>query len=180
MGTEKVISYLEKVAEAQDEVMWKYMSYQKMGQLFHVLGDYEQAVKYYEIAAQGFAKGDKGFKVAEVNGSLIEMCLESGDYEEAIRLLKEKEYSQRMRYSSTGETENPADITSLIFNLEKYYFGSQSVLQKEDFRHYLMEIMRIDGRGRLEQAQALEAKIKALGEDDVLVRVLIEIARDRV
>ncbi len=146
--------------------------YHLMGELYFKTGQPEEALGYY----QKFLEGQKEFRDL---GPVVNL-LYLDRFEEAIRLLDAKEYSQRLRYSSAGETQIPADITRLSYNLEKYYSGSQSVLQKEDFRHYLMKIMRIDGRGRLEQAQALEAKIEALGGDDVLVKALIEIARDRV
>jgi len=68
----------------------------------------------------------------------------------------------------------------LIYSLEKYSSGIKSDLQKEDFRKYLMEIMSIDRKGRLEQVQAFQAKLKTLGEEDVLVKALQEIARDRM
>lgn len=166
---ELALEFFEGIEEHfEDNSFW----YHLMGELYLKTGQPVKALGYY----QKYLKSQKEFRDL---GPVVAL-LYLDRFEEALKLLEEKEYSQRMRYSSTGETEDPADITSLIFNLEKYYSGNQSVLQKEDFRQYLIEIMSIDGRDRLEQVQAIEAKVKALGEDDVLVKVLIEIARDRI
>lgn len=166
---ELALGFFEGIEEHfEDNSFW----YHLMGELYFKTGQPEKALSYY----QKYLEGQKEFRDL---GPVVAL-LYLDRFEEALKLLGEKEYSQRMRYNSTGETQIPADIISLSYSLEKYYSGSQSILEKEDFRHYLMEIISIDGRDRLEKVKDFEAEVKDLGEDDVLVKALIEIARDRI
>lgn len=152
----------------EDNSYW----YHLMGELYFQTGQPAKALTYY----QKYLQGHKDFR--DLGPVITLLYLDRN--QEALNLLQAKGYSQTRRFNYMGESERPTDITALTHNLNKYRSRMKSILSKEEFRSSLVEIMNIDGRDRLEQFHSFERKIKALGEDDVLVQILCELARDRI
>lgn len=162
---------IELYKEIEDEMSKSSFWFQTMGELYFKTGETEKALDYYLT----YLNKEKEFRDL---GPVI-AYLYHDDVLGAVKLLKENSYSQRARYNSDGESEKPADINLLISSLESYYSGTKSVLNRDNFRKYLLEIMNIDGSNRFEQVRAFQTKIQSLGDKDVLVIVLRELAQDR-
>lgn len=146
--------------------------YHLMGELYFKTGRTAKALPYY----LKYLNSVKEFRDL---GPVI-VLLYQDDVNGAITLLQTKGYSQRVRYSPEGETIKPADIQTLLSNLQRYKSEAKSILSKGDFRKYLLEIINIDGRNRLEKVKAFQEKITSFGENDVLVKALNELAADRL
>ncbi|MEL7564521.1 MAG: tetratricopeptide repeat protein [Dehalobacterium sp.] len=162
---------IELYQEIEDEMSKSIFWFHIMGELYFKTGEVEKALDYY----LAYLNKEKEFRdLGPVIASLYH-----DDVIGAIKLLKENSYSERARYNSNGGTEKPSDINLLISNLESYHSGTKSVLNRDDFHEYLLEIINIDGSNRFEKVCAFQNKIKSLGDKDVLVIVLGELAKDR-
>lgn len=162
---------IELYKEIEDEMSKSIFWFHRMGELYFKTGEVEKALDNY----QAYLNKEKEFRdLGPVIASLYH-----DDVIGAIKLLKENSYSERARYNSNGETEKPADINLRISNLESYHSGTKSVLSRNDFRKYLLEIINIDGSNRFEKVSAFQSKIESLGDKDVLVIVLSKLAKDR-
>ncbi|NLI91474.1 MAG: hypothetical protein GX434_04500 [Peptococcaceae bacterium] len=89
VSTEKAISYLERVTQAQGENLWKYNGFTMIGKLYKTIGDYKQSEHWLNLALQGYQslKRNDDWKTAEVSGSLIEIYLETEAYAKAMALI---------------------------------------------------------------------------------------------
>lgn len=163
---------LKLYEEIENEMSKSIFWFHQMGELYFRTGNTEKAIEYY----QRYLNKEKEFRDL---GPVIAYLYHDNVYG-AIKLLKENSYSERVRYNSERETEKSAEINQLINNLERYHNGVKSAVAKEDFKKYLWEIMSINGSNRFEKVQAFQAKIKSLGEKDILVLVLKELAKDRL
>ncbi|WP_347489048.1 tetratricopeptide repeat protein [Desulfoscipio sp. XC116] len=159
--------YEEIADEMSKSIFWDH----HMGKLYLKTGQAEKALDYYRT----YLNKEREFQ----DLGPVMAFLYHDNISGAIKLLKENSYSQRIRYNSDGETEKPADINLLISNLESYHNGAKSVLNRDDFHKYLREIINIDGSNRFEKVRAFQSKIASLGDKDVLVIVLGELAKDR-
>lgn len=142
-----------------------------MGELYLKTGQPAKALPSY----RQYLDGQKEFRDL---GPVIALLYQE-DISGALRLLQEKEYSRKVRYNPEGRTEQPADIPAIINNLERYRRGAGSGLSKKVFREYLLEIIRIDGDNRFAKVEAFQNEVKQWGENDILVQVLNELAKDR-
>lgn len=146
--------------------------YHLMGELYFRTGQTEKALSYYFK----YLDGKKEF----VDLGPVIALLYQNEIDSAIKLLQDKEYSQRLRYNSQGNSLRPADIGTIVSNLKKYQAGTKSKLKAGAFREYLIEIMSISGSERSEQISAFNQKVSNLGEKDILVLVLKELVKDRL
>jgi len=155
--------------EFEQDSFW----YHLMGELYLKTGNIKKAVSYY----LKYLDGQKEFRDL---GPIIAMLYED-DVEGAIALLHNKAYSEKPRYNAEGQTEEPADVRTLLSSLEKMEHTTTSVLSKADFNQYLLQIIQIDGRNRFEQVRELQAELKKKdqGKNDVRIQVLHELVKDR-
>lgn len=157
--------------EIEDEMSSSIYWFHHMGELYFKTGKINKALDYYQV----YLNKEREFRDL---GPVI-AYLYKNDVEGAIKLLKENNYSQEMRYNRNGEAQNSADIRLLLNSLETYNNGVGSVISKDDFRNYLLEIVNIGGNNRFEQIRSFQTKVNSLGENDILVTVLKELAKDR-
>jgi tetratricopeptide (TPR) repeat protein len=163
---------LELFEEIAGELAEHSFWYHLMGELYFKTGQTSKALPYY----LKYLEAQKEFR----DLGPVMVMLYQDDFKGALGLLQEKGYSESRRHTAEGQIERPADIKVLLKNLQSYSEGAASKLSKEDFRKYLLEIINIDGQNRSEQVKAWQAKVRAVGDNDVLVRVLMELARDRL
>lgn len=163
---------IELLEEIEDQFDEQSFWYHLMGELYFKTGQTDKALRYY----LKYLKGQKEFRDL---GPVLALLYQD-DLSGAMKLLREKNYSQRARYNSAGKTEKPTDLKILLSNLEKYQQGTESILSREDFRKYLLEIVKISGSNRFEKVRAFQARLKGFGENDVLGLVLNELAKDRL
>jgi tetratricopeptide (TPR) repeat protein len=142
-----------------------------MGELYFKKGEIDQALDYY----LKYLNGQNEFR----DLGPVAVLLYKGDLNQAITLLQGKDYSQRSRYSSEGQTAEPADIRTILQNIQQYQQGAKSVLSRNEMNRLLLEIIQINGSQRFEKVKVFQEKVLRLGENDVLVNVLIELAKDR-
>ncbi len=168
-GDYKLGISLFKQIEEQLEVdsFWSHL----IGELYFKTGKPDKALAYY----LKYLDSQKEFR----DLGPVAAMLYQNDVNGAIKLLKTKDYSQKVRYNADGQTAEAADISTIVTNLEKYQDGTPSVLSQEDFKKYLIEIIKIDGPDRFEKVKTMQAKILIFGENDVLIQVLNELAIDR-
>jgi len=145
--------------------------FHRMGELYFLTGQPEKAIAYY----LKYLDGKREF--ADL-GPVVAM-LYTGDLPEALDLLRSKEYPEKPRHTGSGQTERSADIRRITANLQRYAGGAPSTLSRAEFKAYLDQIMRISGRNRSDQVKAFQDEVRTEGENDLLVQVLLELARDR-
>ncbi|HHV65353.1 MAG TPA: tetratricopeptide repeat protein [Peptococcaceae bacterium] len=163
---------LELFEEIAGELAENSFWYHVMGELYFKTGQPSKALPYY----LKFLEGQKEFRDL---GPVMVMLYQE-DFKGALKLLQEKGYSESRRYTAEGQAVPPADVKVLLENLQSYSAGTASKLSEEEFKKYLLEIINIDGQNRYEQVKAWQAKVRAIGDNDVLVRVLLELAQDRL
>lgn len=163
---------LELYEEIQGEFEAGSFWYYLMGELYFQNGQPDKALTYY----LKYLEGQREFRDL---GPVMALLYED-EVSGALTLLQSKDYSQRRRYYPQGGTEEPTDIKALEKHLESYRQGAPSILTRADFQKYLLEIIRIDGNNRWAQIETFQNNIKVLGEQDVLVKVLAELVKDRL
>jgi len=162
---------LDLFQQIEDQLARGSFWFHLMGELYLKTGQIEKALPSY----MKYLHGQKEFRDL---GPVIALLYQD-DIRGALKLLQEKEYSRKVRYNPEGQTEQPADISLLINYLDKYRYGVKSRLSREDFHKYLLEIVRIEGDNRFAKVKAFQEKVNQLGENDILVQVLNELAKDR-
>lgn len=162
---------LELFEEIEEEFEENSFWYHLMGELYFKTGQLDKALSSY----LKYLDGQEEFRDL---GPVAAMLFQ-GNTADAIKLLQTKSYSEKVRYNGDGETEKPADIKNLLRCLEKYQKGTPGILSTEDFRKYLLEIVRIDGDNRFAKVKKFQQKVNSIAENDVLVQVLVELAKDR-
>jgi tetratricopeptide (TPR) repeat protein len=146
--------------------------FQRLGELYFLTGQPEQAIRYYGQYLDG--RGE----LTDLGPVMAMLYVD--DLPAALDLLQTKTYSEKPRYAEGGQAERAADIRLITANLERYRNGVPSKLSRTEFKTYLSEIMHITGKNRFGQVKAFQEKVRAQGENDILVQTLQELARDRL
>ncbi|UWG96408.1 hypothetical protein LPY66_16125 [Dehalobacter sp. DCM] len=146
--------------------------FHSMGELYFLTGHPEKAIGYY------LKYLDSQDMLADL-GPIMAMLYVS-DNQAALDLLRSKSYSQQPRYSDGGEERvRTADIDLIVTLLQSYANGAPSTLTRSEFKNALCEIMQITGSDRSGQIKIFQEKIRTKEDNDILVRILLELVRDR-